>query len=291
MIILRQKEFNIITDIKYSGIKRALKKNIGRARRNLAYKIDESIEKDLINKRKSQGTGRKLGNRLHNNPRVTSLAEAEIRMLKESGNTINRLPSGPSVNLDSGKFNFPLSVSLGEVKHEEGHLRNFKGKNGKRAKKASILGQVEENFNDLNKIDVISSTNKDLVRTSRKRDRDLLLARSSDPELTKQVNDYFNSSKLSDSFDRFRRGIYLVQDERNASKWAINNIKDQVSPNVLDLEKRRQRAGNDSYKHSVLASSKIPIRNKIQIPSRKGDFKFNKLVRDDKRIANKNKTK
>ena len=68
MIILRQeqKEYGIVSDIKYSGIKRAFKKNIGNARVKLADKFDKSIRKYLQEQKALENRGIGLGFTLRN---------------------------------------------------------------------------------------------------------------------------------------------------------------------------------------------------------------------------------
>lgn len=44
--LYKQKEYNIVSDIKYSGLKRTYKKILGKQRVKIAEKIDRSILKD-----------------------------------------------------------------------------------------------------------------------------------------------------------------------------------------------------------------------------------------------------
>lgn len=53
MIILRQKEFGFIQDVRRSGLGRTMKRNIGRFRERLANKLEKSIDKDIIDLEKA----------------------------------------------------------------------------------------------------------------------------------------------------------------------------------------------------------------------------------------------
>ena len=277
MIILRQKEYNLISDIEHSGIKRALRKNIGRVRVKLANKIDKSIEDDLINKRKSEKKGLQLSNSLHRTPETTDLAEIGIENLPKIGVSADVRPGNftPSVINNYETILAPKKISLGELNHELGHIRNHKGENGRLAKLINERGQTPENNRALLILDYIGEEPQIATKQGRKS----ILA-GVDPGVLGEVNRYFESAKLSDSSKRYIQGKMLIQDEKNASKWSLKSIKNRLSPEVFDLEKERQRVANDSYRHAVQASSKIPIRNKIQIPSRRGDFKFRRLGND-----------
>lgn len=273
MIILRQKQYSP----GFSGIKQVLKKNIDKVRMKLADKIDASIEQDLINKINAENKGWKLSNELHEIPETTNLAELEINQIEPIEKIkVIRSSGNPELDIKNKRLTLPDPVSLGEVKHEIGHLKNSRGENGVRAKRIYEQGQSERNLRELGMIDYLSES----PNVGKREIRDLEL-RNASPETVEKVDEFFNSAKLLDAYDRFRRGRILLQDEKNATKWAINDIKNQLSPEVLKLEKERQGAGNNSYKHSILASSKIPIRNKIQIPSKRGDFNFKRLNGDD----------
>ena len=277
MIILRQKEYNLISDIEHSGIKRALRKKIGRVRVKLANKVDKSIENDLINKRMSEKKGLQLSNSLHRTPETTNLADAKIKKSPVDGVNIEVNPnySIPEVANDYSKITVPQDISLGELNHELGHIKNHSGDNGRLAKLINKKGQTPEYNRTLTILDYAGEEPGIAAKQGRKS----ILARV-DPDILEEVNKYFESAKLSDSSKRYIRGKMLVQDEKNASKWSLKRIKNELSPEVFDLEKERQRVANDSYRYAVQASSKIPIRNKIQIPSRRGDFKFRRLGND-----------
>jgi hypothetical protein len=287
MIILKQKEYNIVSDLKYSGIKRALKKNIGRVRRNLAGKIDKSIENDLINKIEVENKGNNLSKALHNIPETTNLAQQELKKIpeKELELVIKPWNVTPEISSDYKTLVIPPNISAGELNHELGHIRNHKGTNGRLARTINRLGQTPESAMDVGIMDFIKEDPDIIIKAKRKQS---LLAMN--PENAGIINKHLESTSLSDSAKRLTRGKLLVQDEKNASKWSLKRIKKNLSPEVFNLERERQRVANDTYKHTMRASSKIPIRNMIQIPSKRGDFKFTKLkqkIEDDRKIASK----
>lgn len=267
MIILRQKNYNIISDIRYSGIKRTLRKNVGRARRKMAGNIDKSIERDLINKRVAENKGKELSKELHRISETTDPAKKKLEEISKSGKIEVRYdPLGPNLSPNGKSLGVPENVSLGELGHELGHLKNSNGSNGKVFKLINNIGQSKKSLDELKIIDSI----KDYPIIATKRGRSLI----SNSNIRENTNKFFESDNLTESAKRFIRGRLLVQDEKNASKWALKRIKNKLSPKVYKLEKNRQKAANDTYKHAIKVSSKIPLRNKIQIPSKKGDFKF-----------------
>ena len=149
-----------------------------------------------------------------------------------------------------------------------GHIRNRTGKNGLLARVSSKVGQSEKSLDELDKIDTL--TNNPVLGLKKVR-----AERTLDKESLEDANRFLGSSKLSDAADRFIRGKLLIADEVGASRWGLRNArKSGLSSSILALEKQRQDIANNTYKRAVSASVKIPIRNKIQIPSRRGNLKL-----------------
>lgn len=283
MIILRQKqkEYGIMSDIKYSGIKRAFKKNIGNARVKLADKFDKSIEKDLLEKNRLENLGTELSNRLRERTVTTEEARSDIAKRINSGERISRTRA-KSPYIENGELILPNPISTGELYHEIGHIENAKGNNGKIPQFISKHGQTLENLREVNVMDLISSDYK----YANKAQREELLKNS--PETLKVLNKSLENKNPFESIKRFIKGKTLVKDEKNASNWGLKRTREKISdPEVLSLEEKRQRAANETYNRSILASSKIPLRNSIQIPNKRGDFKFDQLKKEyDKRNPN-----
>lgn len=268
MIILRQKEFNVFTDIKYSGIKRALKKNIGWGRIKVANRLNKSLKNDLLKKQNAESAGRTISIDLHRDPETTELAKNEInRFSKENPKFKIKIENdGPYLDLNRKEINIPENISAGEFNHEIGHIKNLSGENGKIAKFINKRGQTPRTNKDIVLIDELGKEGN-----LSKRKRKSILS-GINPKILREANEYYESPKISEAAKRFIRGRLLVQDEKNASRWGLKIIKNKLSPKTYNKEVARQNLANDGYKYAARVSSKIPIINKIQIPSRRGDF-------------------
>ena len=264
MIILRQKQYSP----GFSGIKQVFKKNINNARMKLAKKLDKSIEKDLIEKRKLENEGKKLSISLHNHPRQPSLVNPELEIIKKEGKLkINR--GADNLSFSGDTLNLPKSsVSVGELNHEVGHARNASGENGPIAKFIYDHGQTNKTLNEMYNVDTLGMYPESGNKAWRNRFED-----------ETGYNEFLESPKLSDSISRFIRGKLLVRDEKNASRWSIKRLKkllrDNPDPELLAKEAERQRIANKTYEKSVSISSKLPLRNKIQVPKERGNLNYN----------------
>lgn len=260
---LEQRNYNIVSDIRHSGIRRAYKKQVGRARKKIAGKIDKSIKKDLIKKENLENNGWKASIDIKRNPIEQDLVKESLKNLRKSKDIV--LKEG---NLGNSRKENILFIpknritSLGELYHEIGHLKISSGKNGKLKKIISDKGQSQENLRDLIMIDSFGN-----LKTKKLRESNI-----KDPEILKTANNFFESSSILDSINRLTRGSFLIRDEKNASRLGLKQIKKKLPKNIWKKEKNRQKLANKSYMKSVSISSKIPIRNKVQIPSRRGEF-------------------
>ena len=273
MIILRQKQYSP----GFSGIKQVLKKNIDSARMKLAEKLDKSIEKDLIEKKKLENEGKKLSISLHNHPRQPSLVNPELEAIEKKGRLkINR--GTDNLSLSGNTLNLPKSsVSVGELNHEVGHARNASGENGPIAKFIYDHGQTNKTLNEMYNVETLGMYPESGKKEWRHQFED-----------STGYNEFLESPKLSDSIGRFVRGRLLVRDEKNASRWSIKRLKkllrDNPDPELLAKEAERQRIANQTYEKSVSISSKLPLRNRIQVPRERGNLNYNI---NDKVIADK----
>lgn len=269
MIILRQKQYSP----GFSGIKQVLKKNIDSARMKLAEKLDKSIEKDLIEKKKLETEGFVLSRNLRSKLEPGS-TEKEIERIKASENKIGfKRDEGLGTSLDRTKIILPegKEVSKGELYHELGHIKNYRGENGRLAKYAAEHGQTKEMLDGLSNIDVISKNPSLALKKNREPLKNI------DPPEYENIENFFGTAKLKDLINRTYRGGLLNIDEQKASKWGLKKIKNEVSPDIWELEKQRQDVANETYKKSISVSRKIPLRNMIQVPERRGDFNFKNL--------------
>lgn len=119
-------------------------------------------------------------------------------------------------------------------------------------------------IDSLDSIDLISSYPSILTNKGR-----LDLAQGNIKIAKKLESPYKSSTGI---VNKFVKGKLLFTDERNASKYGLKNIKGSLSKDIYKLEEQRQKAANDSYKSATKISYKLPLRNKIQIPSKRGEI-------------------
>ena len=261
---LEQREFGILSDVVNSGVKRSYQKYVGKARRSIGNKLKDSIRDDM---RKAN----LANNYAHSNKIVNGEVEKNlIRYSKGKNNSRvidivdrsgNSLPNGASKSKDllnginessevrdelsdrmirklknsAEKSDYivthPSGSGVEKLSHEIGHIENSKG---------GIFKGVINRMND-----------------------NIIKNRSG-------YNKYKSDRGIGKSVKEYLKGKVNYIEERNASKNAMKLLKDQGLDNKgLSESKRSLDAALDSYKYGNRVRYKIPLMNKIQIPSRR----------------------
>ena len=228
MIILRQKqkEYGIVSDIKYSGIKRDFKKNIGNARVKLADKFDKSIRKDLQEQKALENRGIGLGYTLRNGTRRQDIRRERKGLLADENIRIHNGELGS--NPRKGIIYLPekTKASYGELYHEAGHIKNYRGENGKLVKIAARKGQTRETNDMATTTSLLGSD----LRLGNKKAREEIL----NTDTKAKVDDFLGASKITDSIKRLRQGSILITDEKAASRWGLRKIKNKIPKEAFE---------------------------------------------------------
>lgn len=261
---LEQREFGILSDVVNSGVKRSYQRYAGKARRSIGNKLKDSIRDDM---RKAN----LANNYAHSNMVVNGEVDKNlIRYSKGKNNSRvmnivdrsgNSLPNGASKSKDllneinessevrdelsdrmirklknsAEKSDYivthPSGSGVEKLAHEIGHIENSKG---------GIFKGVINRMND-----------------------NIIKNRSG-------YNKYKSDRGIGKSVKEYLKGKVNYIEERNASKNAMKLLKDQGLDNKgLSESKRSLDAALDSYKYGNRVRYKIPLMNKIQIPSRR----------------------
>lgn len=256
MIILRQRYYSLGSDLKYSGLGRTIKKYIGRARRRVGDKLDESIQKDIDIARKAA-----------DNIKFSS----PIRSKEVEKKLISKAEKGKAVVIDYGGKN--LTYPYEEIK-------DIPLKDVDSAFKGDVADKVKDAIK--NKKDLIyhpkgSGVGSFAHEIGHTRTKNMILRKIS--KASKTMPGMINSIKINKDPDtergllngakRFIRSRSILAEEKLANKSGLRLLrKSGLSKNELDRVKEQYASGEVNYKHSSNAYYKSPILNSIQIPSR-----------------------
>ena len=257
---LEQREYGIVSELHHSGAKRVYKKYVGRARKKLAQKIQDSMDLDEM-KRQEAMSKFMVGERV-NNPELEKkmIKEAEKRGAKVFDKDIDGI--GGSYTFDAKtakKTGIANEEELGNVKygivhpkgkgaevlgHEVGHVDN--AESGK--KKWDILGKIKKKINKV----------------------------ANDPMTRGEMNiaTYYENNDgavgLKEGAKRFLKKKAIDIEEGNASRKSLKFLKDSgASKDEIKIAERNLKLAGDTYKYGDKKYYKVPIMNKIQIPSRR----------------------
>lgn len=266
MIILRQKNYNVLSDLYHSGVRRTYKKTVGRARRKAAQKLSQSALNDI-----------KEYNRLVNTVQTPVINNQKVRenLINQVPRrtqviSINNYPNGGSGHLNNSfigegdfnelrKYNNPVkiesfrrSVNSGKYDNHILYTPNMGEEN-----LAHELGHVINTRGILSKqVDKIAANSPDVGMASR------VLIRSGNHE----VEGIKNTGEL------FARGKIIELNEANASRKGLRSLKKSgISKEELNASKQKLQASGKTYRLMNNATWKTSLRNTIQIPSRKGN--------------------
>ena len=278
---MEQREYNVVQDLYHSGIKRTVKKTVGRARKKTAKVLDnymdrnieknnhalieffhkkDSLKKDpsevkrALDKYKDKLNYEVTQERLYPNG-AANINKEGIKLAKEVG-----------VNLDpylKGKENLviaPEGTFLGEALHEVGHLENSQSR-GLRGviNRAATTGSAN--------LDVQSRAATGYSPLGNKRVR-------FESGTNQDVENALGQTGIVTSVKNAFTGVARRVEESNASRFAKKKLK---ASNNIDKKRQKQEVellniGGKAYTPLLKNSVVLPIRNKVQIPSRRGDF-------------------
>lgn len=280
MIIQRQvyqKEFGIVSDIYHSGVKRAWKKGIGRARKSIANKIESSAEKDIdklsnvvipkyqsLSSVQNKGVERSILKGIHNNGGRTissntiagqdAMIRADNKLrtsLKSSEDRINDLrKSYPN-------FNF---------KSEGRTLNKLKNASNKNKYLVSYTGEGVEGLaheaghgsNYLGENGFLKKIISNLDSSKRFGVRgELAVGTRTTGKGLKGISKELIGGKL------------MKMEEKNATKSGLKKLKESgATKEELNAAKEKLKAAGETYNMARKARLKQALANTINIPSK-----------------------
>lgn len=258
MIIRRQrlylqKDYSIISDIKSSGVKRTYRKAVGRFRRKTADKINKSIEEDL--KKAAEDSFYK-----NSVPGIIN-PSAEKDLVEGSNKAVALKLGNTAVNVknkDAKKLDFDV------FKEEFGEEEAKRLKSGIDAGKDLIIYPENGELSALAHEIGHSNTKNKILRK---------LTKSSEtvPGINRTAAKAKDTEKgLLVGAKRYIRTRSLLAEERLANKEGLRLLKKSgIGETGLEDAETRYKLSESNYKHTSDAYSKIPVANKIQIPSRR----------------------
>jgi hypothetical protein len=265
-LTIEQREFGILSDVVRSGVKRSYKKYVGRARRSIGNKLDKSISED-INKRS------KILDELksRSNPVINPRSEQTISQLSSDKYNTEILTPDPSRY--SGKSTYISSSK---------RFKNIKPDDLKEVSNGKFNGISNEMADILskNKGLIISpkgsgtdSLAHEVGHVMNKKDSILSRIRSLGDSISRSTKIPYKDlkNKKGLGLGEYVRGKIIVSEEKAASKNGMKILKGiGMSSDELRRSKEYLDKSLDTYKLEASARRKTPIKNLIQIPSRRG---------------------
>lgn len=250
MIILRQRNYSLGSDLKYSGITRTIKKYIGRGRRNLGNKLYKSIDKDLEKASEASHLYKSL-------PKVSN-PEIEKKLIQDAeksgkvgvikfGDESTNLPHSAARTIDNNAFralaNDRRADKLKEIVDSGKDLIVY-ADNAGIGELAHEIGHANTKNSVLRKISKIEETGESFKNLGNKR-----------VDTTKG---------FKESAKRFIKSRSVLAEEKLANKEGLRLLKKSgAKKNELDFIKDQYKASEKDYKHTANAYYKIPAANKI----------------------------
>lgn len=285
MIILRQKEFGFIQDVRRSGLGRTMKRNIGRFRADLVKRYGDDIILQDINKNREY-ISKLTTNPLNNNP---SLEKNLIREANKNNARVIGYDTGGRGNSilgnTKGDLNEYSSDLASEIigKNKEG-ISKYGAKNylryGRKIDNAissgkSIIIHPSGSGSDLlaHELGHLKSQNGSLLSRGR-------LLDEASTKVQESGYGFLESGGLKDTttgiipgVKRYLKGRVILANERKASKNALDILKKNgATPEELSIAKKNLLGtALGTYKTVSDAYTRIPFKNLIQIPSRRGN--------------------
>jgi len=267
MIILRQKEY---------GLKRNLSAIIGRGRRRLAEKLDriivgksaESANQAFLHSgapkpKISEGVSKKILEDLENNKDILVSRDGTLSAGGAAMGLIDeQITSRLGKDAVKGKkflLVAPETASPAEIAHELGHIDNY--------------DQAIYNIIAKSNRDITSSTFAQFSPGER-------IIQSQWQPMPLGTEESLRETGIRNYFRRKRAIKLKMKDELAANRRAIERLR-KAGASEQEIKEAEEFLANSTktYLPGSVASVLIPIRNRIQIPSRRGDFAYG-IVRE-----------
>lgn len=257
---LEQREYSIISELRRSGVKRVYKKYVGRARKSAAQKIQDSIDKDID--KYSKAINKYMTAEKVINPELEKkmVKEAEKRGARVLNKDIDGIGGSYTAKADvAKKGKIATDQEIGDAKYVVTHPEG---------RGAEILGH------EVGHVDNMEAGKKlyDIPGKIRR----AISKKANDPKVRGEMNlsttyyDNDGSIGIKEAYKRFLKKKAIDIEEANASKNSIKFLKKNgADSDDIKIAKKSLGRAEDTYKHLNKKYYKVPIMNKIQIPSRR----------------------
>lgn len=276
MIILRQKQFGLIKDIKSSGLKRTMKRNIGRLRNKIANSLTEKYIDEPTKIANDKFIKFELQNDKLTNPII------EKRMLREANKRNARVLSGiQDLPADFDLSRKEIRDQLHKIGKDSREMDSFfdNSNSGKRLdnkinnilknKKIKHVISYSPGTDVTGLAHEIGHVDNSMSKNPIKR---LINKVSGDPNLREEFSNvsFDNRSGIRTGIKRYLKGRALIKEESNASKKGLDLLKKSgITKEEFNIAKKDLDNALNTYKTAGNNYYRIPLINKIQIPSRR----------------------
>lgn len=262
------------------GLLRKVKATIGRARRNVAEKIEDKIDKNLVEYKDGVTKARNLPFQMAPDGSYRALEQIRKDVRKEQPDVYFTNKKSKSMgmkgafyvnrkNLSKGRdkvYGFPKYANhmifngrypnAGSTLHEVGHMRRALGKEGAIAKFISKKSMPKE-------LDPASQ----------------IWSSGGNGKLFKDT-DAINRSGIVNNVKDTAHYISRWLEERGANKYSDKELKrllkeGKISKEIYDKGRETNKISMDTYTPSTKINILSSIKNTIDIPSRRGRFDLN----------------
>lgn len=277
MIILRkkfikenlpeQKEFNIVSDIYHSGIKRAYKKNVGKTRKSIGNYFDK-LYKNKINKQRLRiKESEELGRKVKDNPELLNKLEKEAKSRGLKVYKDNGLNKTKTYNFGKNRKNSSFIFTPNKKDKINAKIKTTNKALNTKIKKEQ-LEVYKDTIDNKSLINIAEGTSNKTGMLSHEIGHDM----NTDKKITNAIHNY--NSKLKNPSNRgsiinsIKRRIIEPIEERNATNNGLKLMKKLgADREELNSVKKAGRAANKTHKVARSADIYKNIRDKIQIPS------------------------
>lgn len=263
--LLEQREYGFLQEYKRLGLRKAIGRKIGKVRRNLGRKLEDSITEDSLNL--SRSNNKIKDSKVLNNPRLDEALYKEAKDRKAYPFRSNNMESSVIKTKDIDPSAYKGNKGLENIIRSNDYLIDYSRKSGSESL-AHEIGHID------------NETKGGLVGKIINKVANSKGARGRLEDLDKNLGT--DASGIKETAKRFLQGKAVVAEESNATKKGLNLLK-KHGASESEMNDARTKLGDslETYKNSTRISYKNALRNTVQIPSRKG-FKIKDIGKGNK---------
>lgn len=275
---LEERDYNIVSDLYRSGLGRTSKKIIGRTRRSLGNSIEKSITSDIRKLKNAESIADSNTSRSYY-PKVKENLSREAK--KRNSEIVNIRYDKSSGEVRGDKFvsnykalkspEFKEMIDIRDNAKKIGDIDTYK-----EADKAinDILGGKNIIYHSYEPNEGVEALSHEIGHSdnyiSKNPIKKFIHSRSGGvyKDLSSMLG--LDQKGLVSSVKNYLKGLTILGEESNATRTGIKLLKRSgVDNSAVNESSRILRGSLDTYKYANNINSKYPMRNSIQIPSRR----------------------